>query len=337
MATKKNATKNGVAKSAKGTKAVGAGVAPAKASGKSVKAKASAPVETVETVIESTETVLDAQADVTVVVVPEGSAECKPCATVKEVNSDNFSPKEGGGFHSVCKSCRTVASKDWTTKRADYRKQYQRARQLIDLGIPTIVPNAKDWSEGDVLMTIPYERDGVEYPSVPAEGVYEARKATEKADREARNAEAQAKAQADREQRKADREALKAERDAEKAQAKAVRDEERKAEREKKAQERLALAEKAQADRAEAKAKRDAERLETANKKAEEARIAREKKTADRLAKAEQANLAKAQAQADKAEQRKPFTINLTRMSEMASSFFCQKVKINLDKIACKC
>jgi hypothetical protein len=40
---------------------------------------------------------------------------------------------------------------EWTTKRAEYRKLYQKARQLLAAGVNVRVPNAKDHRNGDVL------------------------------------------------------------------------------------------------------------------------------------------------------------------------------------------
>lgn len=285
MATKKNA---------KATKAVAKGTAVVAKATKAKKAK----VEVVPT----DEVVMDAKADITAV---EGMVECTSCKANLEQTSENFSPMAKGGFRSICKPCQSKKSGEWTGKRADYRKQYQRARQLIDKGIPVIVPDAKTWAEGDVLMTIPYERDGVEYPSVPAEGVYAEMKAKEAEQRAELKAERDAQKAEILEQRKAERAKLREQKAQEKADLKAQKDAERAKIREQKAQERAEKAEQAKKER-EQKAIERAEQRKIANaEKAEQARLAREQKAVERAELAKQKALAKAEANAKKAEAKK--------------------------------
>ena len=287
------ATKN--AKSGKNTKGVAT---------KATKSVEVAEVEALPTIEATDEVVLDAPSDVTAVA--EGNVVCSPCGVEKEQSVANFSPMAKGGFRNICKPCQTQASLAWTTKRADYRKQYQRAIQLINLGIPAIVPNAKDWVSGDVIMTVAYtDKNGVEIPSRVAEDVYAEMKqaqadarAERKAELDAQNADLKAQRQAERAelkaQRDADRETAKANRLAERAELKAQRDAER--------------AEKAET----AKAEREAKAVERANEravkmaeKAEQARADREAKAVERAEAQKQKALEKAQAVADKAEARR--------------------------------
>lgn len=258
--------------------------------------------------IEATdEVVLDVPTDITAVA--DGMAVCSACGVEKEQTVANFSPMAKGGFRNICKPCQTQASLAWTTKRADYRKQYQRAIQLINLGIPAIVPNAKDWQNGDVIMTVEYTRDGVTYPSRNAEEVYAEMKqaqadarAERKAQIEAQNAELKA-------QRLAERAELKAQRDAEKAEAKAQRDAERAEAKAQKDAERAERAEQAKLER-EQKAIERAEARAVANaEKAEAKRLEREQKALERAEAQKQKALEKAQAIAEKAEARRQAAI----------------------------
>ena len=66
---------------------------------------------------------------------------------------DRFSKLKTGKYRNICKVCQTRLSKQWTTKRADYRKQYQQARMLVSRGFDVQIPNAKDYKSGDVLRT----------------------------------------------------------------------------------------------------------------------------------------------------------------------------------------
>lgn len=58
-----------------------------------------------------------------------------------------------GVYHKICKECRTKLSKEWTTARADYRKEYQKARMInLQAGKEVVrVPDAKTFRSGDVL------------------------------------------------------------------------------------------------------------------------------------------------------------------------------------------
>lgn len=236
-------------------------------------------------VTKSDEIVLNAKADITIV--EEVMAICSTCKNEKEQTIDNFSPRIGGGFRNICKPCQTKASLVWTKKRADYRKQYQRAVQLINLGIPAIVPNAKDWQKGDVLMTVDYtDKNGNKFPSREAEVVYSEMKQAQadaraelKAERELQNAELKAQRKAQRAERKAERDAEKAEAKAKLAEERAKLKAKRDVERAEKAAHAKAEREKNAVARAEAKAEKSAE-------KAEQKRIEREEKA---LARAETA------------------------------------------------
>lgn len=263
---------------------------------KATKAKATPVIEV------SDEVVLDAKSDITVVenTVAEGNAVCSTCKVEKEQTADNFSPSQKGGFRPICKPCQTAASLVWTTKRKDYRKDYQRAIQLINLGIPAIVPNAKDWVAGDVLMTVAYtDKNGVEIPSREAEVVYDEMKqaqanarAERKQELETQNAELKAqRAEARAEAREA--------REAVKAEAKEARANERAEAKVKRDAERAEKANAAKLEREQAAVERANARAEANAAKAEEARLAREKKDADREEARNQKALAKAQEIAD--------------------------------------
>ncbi len=275
---------------------------------KATKAKKAKKAKATPEVVESNEVVLDAKSDITAVA--DGMAVCGTCKVEKEQTVENFSPMAKGGFRNICKPCQTQASLAWTTKRADYRKQYQRAMQLINLGIPAIVPNAKDWQNGDVIMTVEYTRDGVTYPSRNAEEVYAEMKqaqadarAQRKAELDAQNAELKA-------QRQAERAEAKAQRDAEKAEAKAQRQAERAEAKAQRDAERAEKAEQARIEREEKALARATERAEKAAEKAEQARLERERKALERAEAQKQKALEKAQAIADKAEARKQAAID---------------------------
>jgi hypothetical protein len=280
----------------------------AKSNKKGVATKATETVEVAEVetpVIEvSEDVVLDAPSDITAVA--DGNVVCSACNVEKEQTVANFSPMAKGGFRNICKPCQTQASLAWTTKRADYRKDYQRAIQLINLGIPAIVPNAKDWVSGDVIMTVAYtDKNGVEIPSRVAEEVYAEMKqavadarAERKAELDAQNAELKA-------QRQAERAELKAQRDAERAEAKEQRQAERAELRAQRDAERAEKAEQAKADREAKAVERANERAVKNAEKAETARLAREAKAVERAEAQKQKALDKAQAIADKAEARR--------------------------------
>jgi flagellar biosynthesis GTPase FlhF len=266
-----------------------------------------ATVENNEVIVATDEVVLDAPSElVSEEVIPTGFAKCSAGGEVLEQTVANFSPVDAvnnpngeAGFRPICKGCQTKASIAWTTKRADYRKAYQRAVQLIKLGIPAIVPNAKDWKAGDVIMTIEFERDGVVYPSMQAEHLYTAQKLLAQEARAERQAEIDAQNDRLKEERKAERAKAREAREQAKADEKAKADEAR---AERKRQRDLANTEKAEQakrdrearaeERAEAKRKRDAE-------KAEENRIARENREKARQEKRDQKALEDAQAVLD--------------------------------------
>lgn len=296
MATKKTANKAS-AKATGSAKSASAKTATPKASKKAV--------ETVETV-EATEVtpseapVLTAKADITATseAVEPKAHTCSACGVGESTNEKgelNFSILANGKKRTICKPCQTTKSGEWTTAKKDYRKAYARAQFLIARGIPAVVPNAKDWTPEQVMMTVARDAEGNIYVTdVPAETVYAEQLAEAKALREANKAAQDALNAAAKAERKATRDAEKAERDAK----------------------RLADAEKAKADRLEAKAKRDAERAEKAKadkalkdaekaekkaqrdadnlKKAADQKAARDKKAADRAAEAVQRNLDKA-------------------------------------------
>jgi hypothetical protein len=300
--------------------AKGKGTNGATAKGKGKKANKNVEVAEVTEVVEtpvvevSEEVVLDAPADITAEAetieapqVQEGFAVCSTCKIEKEQTVANFSPVDAvnnpngeNGFRTVCKSCQTAASLAWTTKRADYRKDYQRAMQLMKMGIGVIVPDAKTWEAGYVIMTAKRDENGKIVPDRVAEEVVAERKQAEAdrraelkaiADKEAEEAKAERKrlrdeAKAEREriaqeaadQRKADRDKVKQERDAKRVEDARIAKEERDRKNQEKADERLRLAnEKAENARIE-RERKQAERLEAANKKAEDARIERERK-----------------------------------------------------------
>lgn len=79
--------------------------------------------------------------------------------TVKQARKPikSFSPLKKGGYSQICKGCRCILSKEWTTKRADYRRSYQSALQMnakrVAEGLkPNVrVPTAKTWKAGDPL------------------------------------------------------------------------------------------------------------------------------------------------------------------------------------------
>ncbi len=289
-------------------------------SNKGVATKATKATKKSTPVVEvSEEVVLDAKSDITEVVEPvaetpavaEGFAVCKPCGETKEQTVENFSPSAKGGFRPICKPCQTKASLVWTTKRKDYRKEYQRAIQLINLGIPAIVPNAKDWVAGDVMMTVAYtDKNGVEIPSREAEVVYAELKQAQADARAERKAEADTlKAQA-KAQRAEVRAEAKATRDAEKAEAKALKATERAEAKELRDAKRAEDAKTAKLEREQKAVERANARAEANAVKAENARLAREKKDAERAEASKQKALAKAQEVAEKAEARKQSAID---------------------------
>lgn len=242
-------------------------------------------------VVVSEEVVLDAKADITEVIeevvtstIQEGYAVCSTCKDAKEQVGANFSPMAKGGFRNICKPCQTQASGAWTTKRADYRKQYQRANQLINLGIPALVPNARTWSEGDVIMTLEYTRNGETFPSRIAEEVYAEMKQSQADSRAETKAQIESQNAELKQQRADARAEAKEQRDNEKAEAKANR----------------------VAERAEAKTQRDAERAE----QAEEARLERERKDAERTEARNQKAIDSANAIAEKEATRRQAAID---------------------------
>lgn len=64
---------------------------------------------------------------------------------------ERFSLLQTGKRRTICKECQTRLSKEWTTRRADYRKLYQQARALVEQGEKVAVPNAKEYKKGDIL------------------------------------------------------------------------------------------------------------------------------------------------------------------------------------------
>jgi hypothetical protein len=271
-------------------------------------------VENVEVEV-SDEVVLEAQSDITEVVetiepavVSETEHTCSISGVKAEFDENgvctNFSRLQNGKLRSICKAEQTKASIAWTTERANYRKDYQRAMQLINQGIPAVVPNAKDWKEGDVIMTQEVTINDVVYPVRPAEEVYAEMKQA-RADARAK-AQAMIDAQNDllKQARKEARETAKAERMAEQERLKAELTAKREAEREAKNAERAELAEQKRLERLETARVKAEERAKDLAIKAEENKLKAEAKLAERLETARIKAEEKAKAIAEKAEAR---------------------------------
>lgn len=223
------------------------------------------------------------------------------------LNDSNFSPLRTGKFSTVCKPCRALKANEWTTRRKDYRKAFHTARRAAQLHkLDVIMPNAKTWQAGDVIML----RDGRTLDSALTE-INSARVATREANRLAREtAQANEKATkaAAREAKRAEREAaaqaaalVTAENKRLKAEARAAKlaqAETEKAARQAERDEKRAIkqAEVAAAKQASLEA-REARKAATAAKQAEALRLrqeAKEQRQAERAAKLAEKAAAKA-------------------------------------------
>lgn len=287
--------------------------------------KAKAAVEVDVPVIEQTEeVVLDAPSDLTATV-PE-AANCTVCDVAAQTDEDgnvtNFSRLTATGkLRTICKPCQTVKSVEWTTKRADYRKEYARANFYQQRGIPALMPTASAWKAGDVIMTVEYslldgkrfDADGnrvttdtpnaVTFPSRIAEEVYQEQLATRVAEREAVKAANQLLLDEAKAERAELRQAEKAERDAKKAEAADVLKAQRQAEREQKAEERAQKALETKAEKDEAREAKLKQRADDALAKAEAIREATANKAIERAEASKQKAIDKATAVAEKRQQ----------------------------------
>lgn len=259
---------------------------------KATKGKATKATKATKAVEITDEVVLDAKSDITAVEAVETATSerdhvCSISGVKAEFDADgnctNFSRLQNGKLRSICKAEQTKASIAWTTKRADYRKDYQRAVHYQSMGIPALTPDAKTWVAGQPIMTVEYtDKNGVTHPSRNADEVFAEMKQAQAEARQALLAERAEQVSIAKAQRAEARAEAKAIRDAEKAEAKAVRDAERAERKAEKAQERALKAEQAKADR-EAKAVARAEaRAERITLKAQEAQKAREAKAIER-------------------------------------------------------
>jgi hypothetical protein len=215
---------------------------------------------------------------------PEGQRKCSTCQVPKVIATD-FSPLASGKPNYTCKSCRTLASVEWTTRRADLRKEQAFARRLQNQGIAAIPPDARTWKAGDVILTV----DGRDAREVWAE-----LQATREAEKTERDAEKQRVADeikaANAERRETERQA----REAKRLEDKAARDAENAEKRELKAKEQAEKAAKLAQERADAaKVKADekaAAILKKAQDAADAAKAKADKRLADIAAKAAAAN-----------------------------------------------
>lgn len=204
------------------------------------------------------------------------------------LNADSFSMLLTGKRSTTCKECRAEAANAWTTERADYRKVFHRALRAKNSGLPVIMPQAKTWKAGDVIMLA----DGRTLEEVLAEQKAErdAERLATANERSAQLAQAKAERQAAREQKRAERAAqIEAQREVN-AQAKAEKEADRQAKRE------AAQAERARilAERARVKAEKQAQREAALEQK----RLEREAAQAAKVAQREATRLQK---EADKA------------------------------------
>jgi hypothetical protein len=259
---------------------------------------------TIELNADASETATEPQA--TAQNVTDGSAVCSTCQIAKDAASE-FSILQNGKRSPVCKRCRADAANEWTTSRADYRKDYHLGLRLQNMGYPVILPNAKDWKAGDVLVLT----DGRD-----AREVYAADKASRRAKRDAERATQTAEAERIKAERKAQRDAERQARLEAAGEQAAVRLEEREARKAAKAEERRLKAEEAAQNKEQRKTEKAAERALKAQERAEAAAV----KSAERAAEREQKARERAEAAATKAAEREQERAEKARLKAEAAA-----------------
>lgn len=215
----------------------------------------------------------------------ETDSMCTVCKKYKPQTTENFSILKNGKFRRMCKECQTKASLAWSAKRSDYRRQYHLAVMYQNAGIPAILPTAKEWKQGDPIMTVAYtDSSGVYHPSVNATQLYAEIKKQRKAERQKLKLERERLKREIAERRRAERNASIAEREKNKLLNKMQKAAEREMRRKNSEQGRLRKAEELQAEKDRQYALRIKEKEAEALLKAERARAMREQRI---LAKAE--------------------------------------------------